>query len=248
MQDRSEGWFSMNLTREIVGRARADWRARPVAARRGWWRTFLVGTAASVVLILALVWLAMRLEASGALAWEPAFMSALDAPDFPLRFSTAIWMETMGNGVYLVPVLFGIAFVSAWVGQPLIGLTLLAAYFLLDIPIVTGWLVWDRPRPDLIAGGISDPGGLFSSYPSGHTAHAVAVYGFFGYLWARHSRSWTERAFAILLMSTVVCVVALARLRLGAHWPSDVVAGLILGGAWLGAVVIPAYCCVERGA
>jgi undecaprenyl-diphosphatase len=36
----------------------------------------------------------------------------------------------------------------------------------------------------------------------------------------------------VLLVLALASVVGLARLRLGAHWPSDVLAGFVLGAVW----------------
>ena len=68
----------------------------------------------------------------------------------------------------------------------------------------------------------------------------IAVYGFLAYLWIRSSRSVAERVFAVLVVAVLTTTVSLARVRLGSHWPSDIVAGAVIGVAWL-AVVIVAY-------
>jgi undecaprenyl-diphosphatase len=75
------------------------------------------------------------------------------------------------------------------------------------------------------------------SYPSGHVALALSVYGILAYLWIRASRSWVERALAVLLLAGVVLVTGAARVRLGTHWPSDVLAGLIIGVCWMTVVL-----------
>ncbi|MBB4930914.1 membrane-associated phospholipid phosphatase [Lipingzhangella halophila] len=61
--------------------------------------------------------------------------------------------------------------------------------------------------------------------PSGHTQSAVAVW---GYLAAKIRRRWIWPAAA-----TVIVLVALSRVYLGAHFLTDVVAGLAVGAALL---------------
>jgi membrane-associated phospholipid phosphatase len=71
-----------------------------------------------------------------------------------------------------------------------------------------------------------------SSYPSGHTAAAVALYGCLGVLLLVYvSRPGLRWLAAVLFCIPVY--VALSRLYEGEHYPSDVLAGALLGGLWL---------------
>ncbi len=65
----------------------------------------------------------------------------------------------------------------------------------------------------------------FQSFPSGHSATAVALAFTVGFLW--------PRLFAVFL--AVGVVVAISRVPVGAHYPTDVFAGIIVGmlGAYL---------------
>ena len=82
------------------------------------------------------------------------------------------------------------------------------------------------------------PGGLIPStietsysFPSGHATFALALYGFFAYVLCRaypkHARS------IVMLASVLILLVGFSRLYLGVHFPSDVLAGYLLGGLWL---------------
>lgn len=72
-----------------------------------------------------------------------------------------------------------------------------------------------------------------SSFPSGHTAAAVALYGCLAILllvlWAGHPAA---RVMAAVLFCIPVYVAA-SRLYEGEHYPSDVLAGALLGCLWL---------------
>lgn len=63
-----------------------------------------------------------------------------------------------------------------------------------------------------------------SSFPSGHSAAALALYGALAWLLFR----WTRRRSAWLLL-LVPAAVGFARLYRGMHHPSDVIAGFLLG-------------------
>lgn len=87
-----------------------------------------------------------------------------------------------------------------------------------------------RPRPG--QEGLSVPTDF--AFPSGHAAQATLLYGALLLLLWRQTRSPAARAAAVAAASVMVGLVAGSRLVLRAHWFSDVIAGVALGGAWLG--------------
>jgi undecaprenyl-diphosphatase len=76
-----------------------------------------------------------------------------------------------------------------------------------------------------------------SSFPSGHTTCAVALYGSLAIMavWV-FGRRPAIRALAALL-SLVPVFVAFSRLYRGMHYPTDVLAGALTGGLWLTVVM-----------
>lgn len=87
-------------------------------------------------------------------------------------------------------------------------------------------LLRERPIADLYEGV-----GAFS-FPSGHATVNFVLYGFVCILIMRNIRSiWRLPVVGIAL--SVTALIALSRLYLGAHWFSDVVAGLAFGTAWM---------------
>jgi membrane-associated phospholipid phosphatase len=87
-----------------------------------------------------------------------------------------------------------------------------------------------RPRPPVARLDVAPP---TSSFPSGHTAAAVALYGCIAILllWA-YGRGRAARVGAVVLWCIPV-IVGLSRLYRGMHYPSDVLAGALTGGLWL---------------
>lgn len=83
------------------------------------------------------------------------------------------------------------------------------------------------PRPTPLYQGINA-----FSFPSGHATMSMASYGFLAVLAARELPA---RGRLVVLTATflLVILIAFSRLYLGAHWLSDVLAGLAFGTAWL---------------
>jgi membrane-associated phospholipid phosphatase len=75
-----------------------------------------------------------------------------------------------------------------------------------------------------------------SSYPSGHTAAAVALYGSVAVLLLVYLSRLGFRWLATVLFCVPV-YVAISRLYEGEHYPSDVIAGALLGSLWLTCVL-----------
>jgi hypothetical protein len=71
-----------------------------------------------------------------------------------------------------------------------------------------------------------------SSYPSGHTAAAV-VYSAIVIVIFWHTRRVWVRALAVAVAIAIPICVGYSRVYRGMHHLSDVVAGALLGGAWV---------------
>jgi membrane protein DedA with SNARE-associated domain/membrane-associated phospholipid phosphatase len=70
------------------------------------------------------------------------------------------------------------------------------------------------------------------SFPSGHAASSIVLYGFLGVLLARGKSPRTRWAIT-LAAAVLIALISFSRLYLGAHWLSDVLASLSLGTAWV---------------
>lgn len=134
----------------------------------------------------------------------------------------------VGSGWVLVPVVFTVGAFWRWRRQswmPLV--TLLGGYAGTAGTIEVVKLLVARARPP-VALALAPSHGF--SFPSGHSAEAVAVYGGFA---ALLSLILIRRvAWSLWLVTAAVVVwVASSRLYLGVHWFTDVIAGLLLGAA-----------------
>src|SRR6478735_5940280 len=93
-----------------------------------------------------------------------------------------------------------------------------------------------RPRPP---GFDSSVIGVVYSYPSGHVLEAVTIYGIISILVWRSSLPRIVRILVPVVFAIIVALVGVARVAVGAHYPSDVLAGLVggIGGVALYALL-----------
>lgn len=90
-------------------------------------------------------------------------------------------------------------------------------------------LGFNRPRPTMFAPLVHAVG---SSFPSGHAMNAAIVYTTVAYLAAGlHQRRWA-RWLVMTAAFIVIALISFSRVYLGVHYPSDVIAGIIVGLAW----------------
>jgi membrane-associated phospholipid phosphatase len=102
-------------------------------------------------------------------------------------------------------------------------------------------LIVERPRPAANA-SLAEAQGF--SFPSAHSATSVAVYATIAFILVRASRHGHSRVAIASLATALVLAVGVSRVMLGAHYPTDVLAGWTVGAlvasvCWLAVERIP---------
>ena len=218
----------------IAQRFRKESHLIPTEAWAKWGKTLAVGLGISALTVCGMTLIAMRQVDAGLQAWDEKWL--LEMRDYsPLSFSKGVTWESPGNLVGMLPVFLTFTALTAWFRKPIVAATVVATYIGQFALVWISWGMWSRDRPDLIADGIAAPS--LHSFPSGHVVVATTMYGLLFYLWFRSSRSAIEKVVSILFAIVWIGLISLSRLALGAHWPSDVLAGWFVGFLWLTTVV-----------
>ena len=81
------------------------------------------------------------------------------------------------------------------------------------------------------------------SFPSAHSATSVAFYGVLALIAAHELRGRVSRSWALAGAAALCTAIGVSRVYLGAHYPTDVLAGWMLGcaialGSWRGALAL----------
>lgn len=94
------------------------------------------------------------------------------------------------------------------------------------------WLLkqfYERGRPSIN----EDIDAIGFSFPSGHSLGSLVFYGFVAYLITRSSQKRAVKYLSLTVLSLLIILIGTSRIYLGAHFPSDVLAGFIAGTVWL---------------
>ncbi|MCW2541305.1 MAG: rane-associated phospholipid phosphatase [Frankiales bacterium] len=172
-------------------------------------------------------------------AWRSSALVHWDASvDADLARHRTGWLNTVSHvatyGAETVTVvviaLIGFVLIRWRLGRWTESLFLAAAVAGEVIIFVATTMIVNRSRPAVLELDQAPP---TSSFPSGHTAASVAIYGALAII-ALHSspRRWL-RIGAVALAVLMPIVVALSRLYRGMHYPSDVIAAAVLSTLWL---------------
>lgn len=81
------------------------------------------------------------------------------------------------------------------------------------------------PRPNDFYEGVQA-----FSFPSGHTTSAMTLFGLLAWF-ALRGLAWGASRWLTGMFAAVAAIIAVSRLYMGAHWPSDVIGGMLLGAA-----------------
>lgn len=189
----------------------------------------LSGAAIAVVFTWAFSEIAESVRAGATQSFDDAVMHWMAAHQVKGVQTAMLEITSLGTGT-VVGMIVVVAGTFLWLNQHKHSAILLMAAtgggLVLDNLLKIGF---NRPRPQIFKWGTY---AVSSSFPSGHAMSSVIVYGTVAYLVARLQRNVGSRILTLCFAAFMIVAICSSRLYLGVHYPSDVLAGVVVGLAW----------------
>jgi undecaprenyl-diphosphatase len=189
----------------------------------------LAGIVVAVVGVGAFAWVASHVRRGTTQAFDVAVLQWLGAHRTPILDEAMLEITFLGTGL-VVFVIVGVAALFLYLTQHKYSAWLLLAStaggIILNNVLKLGF---SRPRPTVLEWQAH---AMSSSFPSGHAMSAAVVYGTVAYLAARLQQRRWARVATMVVAAIMIFLICLSRLYLGVHYPSDVIAGVLVGLAW----------------
>lgn len=194
-------------------------------------KSFKNRSIAAVILLACFILLAWAVDSGRTDSFDLAAMQFFYSLRNPVTEAILIPLTHCGNWKVIVPLMLILVLIPKTrkrIGLPaaLTGALGFAVYKVLKTTIA-------RLRPDDSMWLVTEHG---FSFPSGHTMNGLICYGIIAFLAWRvlhiTGRSRAARWIAVLL-GLLAFLIACSRPFVGVHYPTDVIGGWLMGGAWL---------------
>ena len=153
----------------------------------------------------------------------------------PLLTQLAVFFSFIGDWPFLT--ILGIAIFAfllyiKWKREALIFLITNAGELVLNVSLKA---FYQRARPEALVDYSLPPS---YSFPSGHALGSFCFFGVLAWLMASNVDTSGRKWMIYLSAALLILAIGLSRIYLGVHYPSDVVAGYVVGGVWTLTVVL----------
>ena len=196
----------------------------------------LLGTLVLLAVVLLVVTLAGKVLEGDTLEFDKRMLQSLRKADNPSQPIGPAWLELAAFDITALggPTLLGLT-VFAVVGFLVLQGLYRNALFVL-LASAGGWLLNDalkeffaRPRPTVVP-HLRQVMSL--SFPSGHALTSAAVFLTLGALLMRVAERRIVKFYCMFVAMFATLLVGATRVYLGVHYPTDVLAGWLIGVSW----------------
>ena len=196
----------------------------------------LLGAVALVAVALVLMVLVANVLGGDTQQFDEKVLKSLRKPESPRVPVGPSWLPLAAFDITALggPTVLGLT-VAAVIGYLLLYRLYRNAAFVL-VASLGGWLLNDvlkamfaRPRPSVVP-HLREVGS--ASFPSGHALTSAVVYLTLGTLLMRVAEGRLLKWYCIAVAMLATFLVGLSRLYLGVHYPTDVLAGWLVGLSW----------------
>lgn len=186
--------------------------------------THSVLIASLVAALLGVFWFIARMSLSGYTAFDLGLSQFIRALRHPLLDPPMLVATLLGNWLVVTLTVTSLCLMllyqKRWVLVAAVLTTMAGAgIFVSGLKLLVGA---GRPEDNLYAQGVS----VFS-FPSGHTTFSTLLGVWLIWFAARGIQTRWVRALSILVLAMMIIMVALSRIYLGAHWPTDIATGFL---------------------
>jgi undecaprenyl-diphosphatase len=212
-----------------------NWLARLSPRDRGE-AALLAGALALVLLTIAFFVLAGQVLEGDTQRFDERVLRALRRPDDPATPIGPQWLRTGALDITSLgsPTVLGLAVLSMTGFFLLQGMYRTAGFVF--VASVGGWFlngvlkeIFQRARP-VIVPHLRDV--VSSSFPSGHAMTSAAVYLTLGALSMRVAHRPITKFYCMAVAMFLTLLVGASRVFMGVHYPTDVLAGWLIGLTW----------------
>ena len=179
--------------------------------------------------VIAFAQLADEMGEGDTAAFDAFVRDGVHSFNTPLLTQLAVFFSFVGDWPFLTVlgvVIFVFLLYIKWKREALIFLITNAGELVLNVSLKA---FYQRPRPEALVDYALPPS---YSFPSGPALGSFCFFGMLAWIMAANVKTTGNRMIIFFSAALFVIAIGLSRIYLGVHYPSDVVAGYVVGGVW----------------
>jgi membrane-associated phospholipid phosphatase len=196
---------------------------------------YAIALAIAIGCAVAFGWLADEVLEHEFVKVNTAILLGIHAHDTPTLDRIALMITNLGS-VYGIAILGLLLATGLLLSKRYVDfMTLLAVLIGAGVLVGTFKLLFHQARPQVFVPLAPEHD---YSFPSGHSLSSFCLWGFFAWWIVSMGHRDVWRWLLAILGLSIAVLVALSRLYIGVHWPTDVIAGMLLAFMWIAVCVV----------